>query len=520
MKRQTVFLFAAPFLFSLFACGDVSPEQSSIEPEKSGPHSSEEAFSSEESSIVISSLEEGKDLYVSPTADDDGDGSKEKPYKFMAGVKKLLPGHTLWLLGGTYQFNTTQLITASKTAPEITDFHVAKSEMQRRVITPVIENGVEATVKFDFSAMDFNSSNRGVSLSSDYWTLRNIELFGAGDNGVYIGGNHNIVENIDVHDCQDSGVQVGRKSSSDNSIETWPSYNLIKNCTSHDNHDVTGEDSDGFACKLTTGVGNVFDGCIAYNNVDDGWDLYAKGETGPIGPVTIKNCIAFNNGVTSYGVGTANSDGNGFKLGGESIAVSHIVENCIAFNNLATGFTDNSNPGTIVISNCTSYNNGTRDLDANNFDMCRNADTSANVYKNLLSICDGDRISPIDGTKAKANSRDQFKGAADHCIFYSGLSMLKIGDIQEVDYTKSNMRGTIYAEPEGKSPFVSTLTPQVQPIGGVDSGSHPNLHKELRNADGSIKLGDFLKVNPDSEFAKLGEYGRPLGANLTGEAKQ
>ena len=37
------------------------------------------------------------------------------------------------------------------------------------------------------------------------------------------------------------------------------------------------EDADGFAAKLTVGDGNVFDGCISYNNADDGWDFFAKG---------------------------------------------------------------------------------------------------------------------------------------------------------------------------------------------------------------------------------------------------
>lgn len=62
-----------------------------------------------------------------------------------------------------------------------------------------------------------------------------------------------------------------------------------------------GEDADGFACKLTTGEGNVFSGCISYNNVDDGWDLYTKSATGAIGAVSIEDCVAYNNGVTSSG---------------------------------------------------------------------------------------------------------------------------------------------------------------------------------------------------------------------------
>ena len=47
------------------------------------------------------------------------------------------------------------------------------------------------------------------------------------------------------------------------------------------NADRAMEDADGFAAKLTTGEGNVFDGCIAAYNADDGWDLFAKAATGP-----------------------------------------------------------------------------------------------------------------------------------------------------------------------------------------------------------------------------------------------
>ena len=73
-------------------------------------------------------------------------------------------------------------------------------------------------------------------------------------------------------------------------------YNLILNCTSYGNADAGYEDADGFAAKLTVGDGNVFDGCISYNNADDGWDLFAKVQSGSIGAVTIKNSVAYGNG--------------------------------------------------------------------------------------------------------------------------------------------------------------------------------------------------------------------------------
>ena len=167
----------------------------------------------------------------------------------------------------------------------------------------------------------------------DYWLVKGLEVKGAGDNGIFIGGSYNRLEQIEAHHNRDTGIQLGRYASTAAKSE-WPAYNEIIRSYSHNNYDPDdGEDADGFAAKLTVGPGNLFDACIAAYNVDDGWDLYSKTDTGAIGAVTIRNSIAYANGATSDGTSTSNSDGNGFKLGGEKIAVNHIVENSIAFNN-------------------------------------------------------------------------------------------------------------------------------------------------------------------------------------------
>src|SRR5690606_24651255 len=114
--------------------------------------------------------------------------------------------------------------------------------------------------------------------------------------------------------------------------------------------------ADGYAAKLTSGEGNIFRGTIAFNNIDDGWDLYTKVGTGPIGAVTIENSIAFGNGSLTGGhEGTG--DKNGFKLGGEGIHVPHVIKNSLAFGNGADGYTSNSNPG-IRAKNNISIDNG------------------------------------------------------------------------------------------------------------------------------------------------------------------
>lgn len=111
-----------------------------------------------------------------------------------------------------------------------------------------------------------------------------------------LGGSNNIIEMCRFEYNQDTGLQVSQSGGD------WPTNNLIKNCTSCNNcDDATMENADGFAAKLTCGEGNVFDGCIAYNNSDDGWDLFAKTTTGPSGVVTLRNCVSFRNGYTEDG---------------------------------------------------------------------------------------------------------------------------------------------------------------------------------------------------------------------------
>ena len=430
-----------------------------------------------------------KDIFVVGSGYDSvQDGSYEHPCSIEKAILNLKPGGTIYLLEGTYKCYSTIMIALGNNG----------TADNYKTIAPY--NG--AKVIFDFSGMSFNSANRGISINGNYWHLKDVEITSSGDNGIYIGGNYNIVENCVTHDCSDTGIQLGRAKSSFTSIDQWPHDNLIKNCTSYDNHDPSGEDSDGFACKLTTGVNNVFDGCIAYNNVDDGWDLYSKGDTGPIGAVTIKNCVAFNNGRTTKGVGTSNSDGNGFKLGGEGIAVSHTVINSVAFNNLACGFTDNSNPGTISMTACTSYNNGVRDADAINYSMCRDEKTSINNFKDVFSYCSGNKTNPITNATTIANSKDEYKGTVEHSVFYSGLTMLKFDSIQACDYTVESKRGTVLNTTE--FPFVSVTAPDKQ----------ADLHSLLRNADGSVNLGDFLKIKSGTVFATMSSTGSSIGANL------
>jgi hypothetical protein len=223
-----------------------------------------------------------------------------------------------------------------------------------------------------------------LQINGNYWRVVGLEVKGSADNGIYVAGNNNVIEGCVTHGNRDTGLQLGRASSDLASMADWPSNNLILNCESYDNYDAPpggGENADGFAAKLTVGPGNVFRGCVSHNNIDDGWDLYTKTDTGPIGPVTIDQCIAYANGSLTDGTTNENGDRNGFKLGGDDIAVAHVVTRSVAFKNGKNGFTWNSNPGAIRLSNSLAFDNA-----EGNFKFGDNGTSTAAVFTNNVSF--------------------------------------------------------------------------------------------------------------------------------------
>lgn len=419
----------------------------------------------------------GSTIYVSPTGSDNGLGTTSSPMSITKAISSIQQGGTIYLTGGTYKLNKQLTIaeTNSGTASKMNNL--------------VALNGAEVILDFSAQAYGEPSTNeRGIQLDGSYWYIKGITVQGAADNGFFVSGKNNKLELCVARANRDTGIQISRRNSSLSSMKDWPANNLILNCTSYNNSDpATGENADGFAAKLTCGEGNVFDGCIAYNNVDDGWDLYAKTETGPIGSVTIKNCIAFRNGATTDGHFTANSDGNGFKLGGSGIAVPHRIENSIAFENKNHGFTDNSNPGTITLKNCTSINNSLDNGGKSNFDFARDKSKSNNVLINCISFSEGKVAS------------DKYIGKAENCVFYGGGKWYEFTTLASANSTLSDLRGTQITGPTA-SDFATLTAPAI----GTD------FHTLWRNSDGSISMGNVFKIASSSTFAN-----RNLGANLS-----
>ncbi|MBQ7539179.1 MAG: hypothetical protein IJT42_09445, partial [Treponema sp.] len=366
-----------------------------------------------------------------------------------SAISKVAGGQAVVIKAGTYKFSSPITIASS---------NKGSSSAMKYVMA---EPGSANKVIFDFSGEALSDSNRGIQIFGDYWHFFGINVTGAGDNGMYIGGSNNIVELCVFYANRDTGLQLGREKSSMSSMSDWPANNLILNCTAFDNADpATGENADGFACKLTTGNGNVFDGCIAYCNCDDGWDLYAKEATGSIGVVTIRNCVAYNNGRLTTNSSYANGDMNGFKLGGSNgkVPTAHIVTNCLAVGNGHDGFTDNGNGGALNVSYCTSYGNAKV-----NFNFYR---TNKGKFDHMLTLAP--KSSDKYGTSSVAST-------ISNSVYFTNSKYYYISSAASIT--------------NGQKDFSTTISAPSTTATSLACNS--SVHTSYRNADGTIKLSGY-----------------------------
>jgi pectate disaccharide-lyase len=326
-------------------------------------------------------------LYVSPNGSASAAGTEASPTTLVSAITRVAAGGTILMRGGTYNSAQTITIAAGNngTASARKKLSAYPGE------TPVL----------NFSAMAEDPANRGLAVNGNYWHVHGLVVERAGDNGIFVGGSNNIFERTVTRFNRDTGLQLSRIAS-DTPSSQWPANNLVLSAESHDNADSDGEDADGFAAKLTVGSGNIFRYAVSHHNIDDGWDLYTKSDTGPIGVVTIEDSLAYTNGTLSNGGQAGNGDRNGYKLGGEDIKVNHVVRRSIAYRNGKHGFTYNSNPGTLTIANNVSIDNTER-----NFSF----DAGTSVFRNNTSC------------RSSSGTNDRIVGDADSSNqFWSGTN--------------------------------------------------------------------------------------------------
>ena len=206
--------------------------------------------------------------------------------------------------------------------------------------------------------------------------------------------------------------------------------------------------------------------------------------------------------------GEGDGDGNGFKLGGDGIAVAHKLVNSISYNNNHAGITSNSYPAA-VIENSISYGNK-----GNNISLYGKGSGDRNfVAKNLISMAGGseDNISEMPSLATENNYL--WNGAVcanskgvklDDSIFKS--TDLTIAPTRDKDGS-INMNGLL--ELNDKAPagigasFTSTaLVFDEKPVAYKDNVESKNTTVVATDDSYVVKAGDTLSKIAKAIFGK------------------
>ena len=390
---------------------------------------------------------ENNNIYVSPNGKSNAAGTKDAPMDIYTAVKIAAPGQKILIKEGTYNLSSTVKVERGiNGTADAMIYMIADPEAGSRPV------------------LDFDGKCAGMILAGDYWYFQGFDVTRSADaqKGIQVSGNHNILDRIKAYKNGNTGIQISRYLGTDQ-FNQWPAHNTILNCSSYLNADKGYEDADGFAAKLTVGQGNVFDGCIAAYNADDGWDLFAKVQSGSIGVVTIQNSVAFKNGyiLDENGREINAGNGNGFKMGGDSMPGAHVLKNSVAFANKAKGIDSNSCPDIKVYSSTTFDNES------------YNVAFYTNTAVNTAFAADG-----ILSYKVSNKVAEQFKL----------LGTQNAADVKGV--TNYYFDGSKTVNNNGKeaaaSWFKSLDTASALKDGGI-----------TRNADGTINMNGFLELTDE-----------------------
>ncbi len=349
-----------------------------------------------------------KVYYVSPSGEDTFTGtSLSKPLlTWQAAVNKVVAGDTIYIRSGIYALNTGSPVQA------ISPIYLAGVSIIKKSGTsddPIVmmkypDDSTKPVLQCNDLAApkDLHCLAGILLLDSDHWHFKELEISHVNQpkrsivNGIARGlyairGRNCRFEHLTIHHCGGTGLQIQDGAKVRNN-------SLVKNCDSHDNFDPyskkmdrsgkvimnrstnkptpdVGQEADGFAYKFSHGRGVRFVGCRAWNNSDDGWDLWQTEQ-----PVVLDNCWAFWNGYYPKGSRKTAGNGTGLKLGQNDDGPAHIIQHCLVVQNRRYGIdTNGARRGQQEWTNNTSFDNK-----KSNFQVWKN--NSKVSLKNNLSI--------------------------------------------------------------------------------------------------------------------------------------
>lgn len=461
---------------------------------------------------VVALQASAKNIYVATDGSDANTGSISSPYgTIRKAVSAAAGGDSIFLRAGTYYPTESEVMEFSGIFARVYKMSVSGTAARRtffggyRDERPIIDMRNVKPANYRVYVFFVNGS---------YWHFRNFEVIGTqvtitghtqSECFHHEGGNYCLYENLSMHDGMAIGFYI-----------TKGSNNLVLNCDAYNNWDNVSEDkkggnTDGFGGHVNSEnyTGNVFRGCRAWFNSDDGFDLINCKAA-----FTMENCWAFKNGYSTAGAALAN--GAGFKSGGYGMSETpnvpnpiprHVIRFCLAVNNKNQGFYANHHLGGLDFYNNTAYKNPV------NFNMlCRKAvpivpatDVDGyghNIKNNVSYQPNSSHASNLSTTESVVsnNSWNNSFSLSDSDFQSTGVDMAQLTAARQAD---------------GSLPDISLLKPSATSrlidkgvdIGFAFEGAAPDLGYAEYAAKSSV-TGAYV---PDSKEIKKIEYYNLLG---------
>jgi len=324
--------------------------------------------------LAVSTAASATDYYMSPKGNDTKDGTtQKKALATLAKAQELAqPGDVVYILPGTYIINENQIARTEGIYSIVFDMN--KSGQQGKPICYIgVTDKQGKRPVFDFSAVKPQTRITAFHVRANWLVFRNFECIGLqvtqtnhtqSENFRITRGRDCTFDNISCHDGMGIGFYLEKASQ----------RNLFLNLDAYNNSESISEDGKGGNCDgfgfhgNSDADGNVFVGCRAWYNADDGYDCINA-----FSPAEFHYCYAYRNGYSAPkeigGKPVSRGDGNGLKIGGYRLDRKpvqqydrgypmHVVSNCIASENKRNGIYSNHHLTGDKFVNSTATRNG------------------------------------------------------------------------------------------------------------------------------------------------------------------
>ena len=297
-------------------------------------------------------------------------------------------------------------------------------------------------------------SSTAIYIKGSNYTFTNLIIENSGDCGVRIKGSA-------AGNCEFTNCVFRYNNNSGISVTSGGHDNIFNCCDSYRNGDSvqkSGADADGYSVKLSAGKGNSFYNCRAWENADDGWDSYDRGDVVP--DVYYEECLAWHNGNPDTFTGEYDYN-NGYALDKNLVYVQAILKADPTFEEKYNAHTVEKWPN-VTMSLLGTTNNYTRLYSSwggnpNGFKF-GSSDSNSTEYRFIKNCIAFDHYG--NGGAAvqyRAKGFDQNSDNGNSGIHYDLENILAFNNVENIQMVKMNadsIKGVVWsfencADPNG-----------------------------------------------------------------------